>query len=76
MKISDKDLCTILEVEYLKNNNKLPIEWYQSDNYELKLEIISKAINTNKTINEIEEYKLIFNEANEVLDDKKIRKTI
>lgn len=51
----DINIYTILEVEYKKRYN-LPNYWYQIDDYKVMIEIISKAINSNKKIEDIEEY--------------------
>ena len=64
-KDTNKTLLTLLETQYIKNKNELPIEWYQNNNIELKLETISKAINEDKSIEEIEGYKDIYNEVHD-----------
>ncbi len=51
----DVSIYTILEVEY-KKKYKLPDYWYQIDDYKVMIEIISKAINNKKRIEDIEEY--------------------
>ena len=56
----DKNVCVILETEYLNKYHELPVEWYQLDDYKLKNEIISKAINNNLKVTEIEEYKKLY----------------
>ncbi len=51
----DKNIYTILEVEYTKNN-KLPSYWYEINNLKVMIDIISKALLKHTKIEYIEEY--------------------
>ena len=66
-----KSLYIIMETNYLKeinrnttddNNDIFPFNWYLSNNYKLKTEILYDAIKTKKKIIELEKYQTLLKE--------------
>lgn len=66
---SHKQLCILLEIQYMKNNNEevenyndsklFPGNWYFDDRYALKCDILMEALSKNVKIIETEKYELL-----------------